>query len=91
MVEDVAVIVGADVGIEEPEFAVLEEAVGVLEVGVAGTDGLDLGASEDDARLKFFKQEVVMRSDPIDGSVSFAGGGRVAAGILLRVGLCLMR
>jgi hypothetical protein len=42
------------VAIQEPEFAVLDQAVGVLEVGFAGADGLYLGSGEDYASLEFF-------------------------------------
>ena len=54
MIGVVAVLVGADVAIEEPEFAVLDQAVGVLEIGFAGADGLYLGSGENDAGLEFF-------------------------------------
>ena len=38
MVSVVAVIIGADVAVEEPEFSVLDEAVGVLEISLAGSN-----------------------------------------------------
>jgi len=53
MVVDVAVLVGADVGVEEPEFAVLDQAVGIFEVGEAAADGFGLGSGKDNAALKF--------------------------------------
>ena len=49
VVHGVAVREGADVGVEEEALAVLEEAVGVLEIGFAFADGFDLGAAEGDA------------------------------------------
>ncbi len=55
-----AVFVWADVAVEKPQFAVLHQPVGILEVRLAGSDGLDLGASQRNAGLKFFQQEVVM-------------------------------
>ena len=57
---------------------------------MAGANRFHLGSGQNDAGLKFFQQEVVMRSDPINGGVSFAGGGRVAAGIFLRIRLGLV-
>ena len=45
VVMDVAVLVGADVGVEQPEFAVLDQAVGVFEVGEAAADRFGLGPS----------------------------------------------
>ena len=38
VVEDVAVIIRADVAVEQPEFAVLEQSVGVFEVRLSGTN-----------------------------------------------------
>ena len=90
MIKDVAVLVGPDVCIQKPEFAVLEQAVGVLEIGAAGADGFDLGSGEDHPGFKFFQQEVVVGSDPIDGGVSLPGGGRIPARIFFRTGLGLM-
>jgi hypothetical protein len=53
-------LVGADVGVEEPELSVLDQAVGIFEVGEASTDGFGLGSGKNHATLKFFQQEVVM-------------------------------
>ena len=53
-------LVRADVTVEQPEFAVLHQPIGILEVRLAGPDRFDLGASQRNAGLKFFQQEVVM-------------------------------
>ncbi|SRR6266487_5302167 len=45
MVVDVAMFVGADMAVQEPEFAVFDQAVGVLQVDLAATDRLDLRTS----------------------------------------------
>ena len=84
MVEDVAVVVGSDVAVEQPEFAILEQPVGVFEVGLSGADRFDLGPGQGDSGLEFLQQEVVMGGDPVDGGIALAGRGRVAAGIFLR-------
>jgi len=52
---------------------------------LAASNGLDLSTTQGNACLKFFQQEVVMRGDPIDSSISLPGGGRIAARILLRI------
>jgi hypothetical protein len=75
------------VGVEEPEFAVLDQAVGIFEVGEASADGFGLGSGQNYAAFKFFQQEVVMRSDPINGGVSVAGGCRFASRGFLFAGL----
>ena len=90
MIGRVAVVIGADVAVEEPEFAVFDKAVGVLEIGGAGADGLHFGSGENDAGLEFFEQEVVMTSVPVYRGVFFSGGGGLAAGIFLSIGLGLV-
>lgn len=90
MVGITSVLVGADVAVQKPEFVVFDQAISVFKVGFAGTNGFDLGTGEDDACFKFFEQEIVMTGVPIDGRVSFAGGGGLATRILLPVGLGLM-
>src|SRR5262249_5567470 len=90
VVEDVAVIVGTDVSIQKPELAVLDQTVGILEVGLASPDGFHLRPSQNDAGLKFFEQEVVMRRDPINGGVSLPGGSRIPTRIFLWIRLGLM-
>ena len=43
-VEDITVLIGANVNTNRKQFAVLNATVGVLEVDTTRTDGLDLGA-----------------------------------------------
>src|SRR5271169_2974367 len=83
-------VVRTDMAIEEPKFAVLDEPVGVLEVGLAGADRLDLGSGENHSCLEFFEQEVVVAGVPIYGSILLPRGGRLAARILLPIGLGLV-
>src|SRR5690242_11887052 len=76
--------------VEEKCLAVLDEAVGVAEVGLALADGLDLSAAQGDARLNSLNKKVVMGGGAILNSVSlpacngvtrtrrFAGRCRVA-------------
>jgi hypothetical protein len=38
-------VIGAYVAVEEPEFAILDQAIGVFKIRLTGSDGFDLGAS----------------------------------------------
>src|SRR5208337_852489 len=91
MIGKVAVVIGADVAVEEPEFAVLDNAVGVLEIGGAATDRLHFGSGENHPGLEFFEQEIVVTRVPVYSGVLFAGSGGLAARILLPIGLSLVR
>ena len=90
VVVHVTVLVGADVSIEQPEFAVLDQAVRVFEVGEAAADGFGLGPGKNYAALKFFQQEVVVGSDPINSGIALAAGGGLAARRFLQGGLGLV-
>ena len=88
MVHAVAVAEGADVGVEQETLAILEQAVGVLEVGFALADGLDLSAAEGDAGLVFFGKEVVEAGRAVEGGIALAGRDGVAILLLhVRLGL----
>jgi hypothetical protein len=78
VVHGVAVGERADVGVEEETLTVLEEAVRVLEVGLAFADGFDLGAAQGDAALKAVGEEVVEAGRAVVGSVALSGGDGIA-------------
>src|SRR5664279_2843102 len=78
VVGDVSVRIRADMNIEQESLSVLDEAVGVLEVGLAFSDGLDFSAAQSHAGFEFLKQEVVMAGDSVVGGVALAGGHGVA-------------
>ena len=78
VVLDVSVGVGTDMNVEQEGFAVLDEPVGIFEVGLAFADGFDLGAAEDDAGLDFVVEEVVEAGAAVEGGVAFAGGNGIA-------------
>ena len=82
VVHGVAVGEGADVGVEQEAFAVFEQAVGVLEVGLAFADAFDLGAAEGDAGLELVGEEVVVAGGAVEGGVALAGGDGVAVFLL---------
>src|ERR1039458_4314721 len=90
MIGVVAVLIGADVAVEEPEFALLDQAVGVLEIGLAGANGLYFGSGENHSGLEFFEQEIVVTCVPVNGGILLPGGGGLAARILLPIGLGLV-
>ena len=64
--------------VEQKRLAVLDEAVGVLEIGLALADGLDLGSAQGDAGLEFLQQKVIMAGDPVVRGVALAGSHGVA-------------
>jgi len=90
VIEDVAVVVGSDMGIQQPQLAILDQPVGVFEIGGSRANRLDLGTGQGDAGLKFFQQEIVVGSDPINSGVSLSGSSRIPARVLLRVRLGLV-
>ena len=59
-VENIALLVGADVHAFDEGFVVLDENIGILEIGVAGAHGFDFGAFEGDAGFQCFKDEIIM-------------------------------
>src|SRR5581483_2109848 len=69
VVVDVAVLVGADVSVQQPELAVFDQAIGVFEVDTAAADRLDLGAGEYDAGLDLLGEGRVVRRSAVDGDV----------------------
>jgi hypothetical protein len=71
------------VGVEEEALAVLEETVGVLEIGFAFADGFDLGAAEGDAGLEAVREEVVKAGGAVEGGIAESRGYGVA---ILRFG-----
>ena len=64
--------------IEEEGLTVLDKAVGVLEVGLALADGLDLGAAEGDSGLKAFEEEEIVAGAAVLGGIALAGGDGIA-------------
>jgi hypothetical protein len=78
VIVEAGVGIGADVGVEEEGLAVFDEAVGVLEVGFALADGLDLCAAEGDSGFEAVGEEVVVGGGAIVGSIALAAGDWVA-------------
>jgi len=48
------------VTIQQPEFTVFDQSVGILEIREASSNRFDFGSSQSDSSLKFFQQEIVM-------------------------------
>ena len=90
VVGDVAVGVRSDMKIEQKGFAVLDQAVGVFEVGFALADGFDLRPAQADAGLELLQQEVVMAGRAVVRRVALAAGDGIAwLGGLLRASCAL--
>src|ERR1039458_7143151 len=66
VIHGVAMREGADVRSEEHTFSVLQQSVGVLEVGLALANGLDLGAAESDAGLELVEQRIAVAGRPVE-------------------------
>ena len=64
--------------IEQEGFSVLNQPIGVFQVGFAFADGFDFSPAEGDASLELLKEEVVVTGCAVLGCVSFAGGHGVA-------------
>src|SRR6266568_951297 len=67
-----------NMNIEQKCLAVLDEAVGVSQIGIALADGLDLGPPQCHAGLELLQKEVVMAGSTVLRGISFPGGDRVA-------------
>src|SRR5438105_7015991 len=88
VIHDVAMRKRADVGVQEKALAVLEQAIGVLQVGFAFADGLDLGTAQGDSGLEPVEEGVVVARSAVLGGVAESGGNGVAV-LRLRSGLWL--
>ena len=74
VIEDVAVLVGADVGVQQPQLAIFDQAVSIFEIGAAGADSFHLGAGEHHAGFVFFQQKIIMRGGAIHAGITLAAG-----------------
>jgi hypothetical protein len=79
-----AAFVRRDVEVEEVGLAVLDDAVGVGDVGASVAEGFDLGAGKDEPRLKCFEDVVVETRALVardrDDLIRFIGGGLLGHG-----------
>ena len=83
VIEDVAVVIFTNVRVDEPQFAILDQAVSVLQVGAPVADGFDFGAAQSNSGLEFLEQEVIMRRRAIDCCVAQSAGCRIAPARLI--------
>src|SRR5271165_3299040 len=79
VVENVAMVVGSDVAVKQPKFAVLQQSVGVFQVGLSGPDRFDFGSGQGNPGLEFLQKEIVVGCDPVDGGIALSGCGGIAA------------
>ena len=75
-VEDVPVLVRADVHPPEDELPIFHGAEGVFEVELSGADGLDLRACQLDAGFKAVQDEIVVEGFAVGGHLLDALGFR---------------
>jgi dUTPase len=59
MIAKVAVRVLVDMRVVQPDFTVFNAGESVADLALAGAEGLDLGAAEDDSRLERFEDVIV--------------------------------
>src|ERR1700721_35172 len=64
--------------IEQEGFSVLNQPIGVFQIGFPFADGFDLSAAESHTGLEFFKEEVVVAGGTILSSIAFAGSHGIA-------------
>src|SRR5690242_20955771 len=55
VVEDVAVIVRSDVAVQQPQLAILEQAISVLEVSPAGADRFHFSSGQGDSGFELLQ------------------------------------
>src|ERR1700751_3980742 len=70
--------VRTDMQIQEKGLAILDEAVGVLQIRLSFANGFDFGSAQGYAGLEFFKQEVVVAGDAVVGGGALAESHRIA-------------
>lgn len=78
VIAGIAVGIRADVGVEQEDFAVLDEAVGVFEVGLALADGFDFGAAQSHAGFDAVGKEVVVAGSAIERGIAVAAGDGIS-------------
>src|ERR1700678_4455231 len=65
--------VGTDMGIQQIGFAVFDDAVRILQIGLALANGLHFCASERDAGFEFVQEKVIAAGRAVHGSVPLTG------------------
>src|SRR5882757_5017179 len=78
VIGNVPVGVRTDMYVEQKGFTILDEPVGVFEIGLAFADGLDLGSAQDYAGLDLIVQEVIEARAAIERGIPLAAGDGVA-------------
>src|ERR1700678_281979 len=73
MIERASVRVRADMRVQQVGFPVFENAVCILEIGLALANGLHFCASQRDAGFEFVQQKVIVAGRAVHGSVSLTG------------------
>src|ERR1700739_470792 len=84
VIADIAMGIGPDVGVKQESLAVLDDSIGVLKIGLAFTDRLDLGSAKGHAGFESVEQKVIVAGSAVDRRVALAGGDGVARVVFLR-------
>ena len=67
MIRVIPVLIGADVAIQQPHFAGLDDAVRIFQVDPALARRFDFRSRQDETGLESFDDFVIMKGLPIDG------------------------
>jgi len=62
VIVDISLFVGADMHADNPEFTVVNTGIALLEIGFTLPHRLDFGSLENDTRLVFLEDEVIVKS-----------------------------
>ncbi len=60
-------VIGGDIGIGQPKFAVVNTCIAVRDIGLARAQGFDLGAGQDDTDLEIILDGIIIARTPIIG------------------------
>ena len=80
--------VGADMRVQQIGFAVFDDAVRILEIGLALANPLHFRASECDPGFELIQQEVIMAGRAVHGSVSLTRRDRLTRWLRFLRGWC---
>src|ERR1700678_3092402 len=70
--------VGPDMHVEQESLGILDQPVGVFQVGLALPYGLDFGPAQSYASLNLLHQKVVVARAPVMRGIALSAGHRIA-------------
>src|SRR5437660_1753735 len=89
MVGVASMFVSPDMSIQEPEFAVFDQRIGILEIGATRPDGFNLRPGEHHSGFQLVFQKIIMTCGPVLRGIPLPGGDGIALQVpgLIRFGL----